>query len=187
LTITGSNNTVVGLGVYTSDPLYGAIRNGSNAGDGDALNPGASAPTGNAFINCSFVRDAADGELCGLDDLGGDGTLVDGCFFGTSCKDMGVRVRSNGVINPVNPLVKNCEFVGTPIGVHLQAGHNLLVKDCDFRDDTSDRPDVCDYPVIITATSGTVVGCSSALAKADIVTGAGTIVDMNNWGSDSST
>lgn len=187
LTVTGSNNTIVNLGVYTSDPLYGAIRNGSNAGDGDAANPGASAPTGNAFISCNAVRDAADGELCGIDELGGDGTLIQDCFFSTSCLTHGIRVRSNGVTNPVNPIVRDCQFVGTPIGVELQAGHNLLVKDCDFRDDTSDRPDVVDFPVIITATSGTVTGCSSALTKAAIVTGAGTIVDINNWGSDSST
>lgn len=187
LTITGSNCTIENLGFYTSDPLYGAIRNGSNAGDGDALNPGTSGPTGNAFINCGFVRDAADGELCGLDDLGADGTLVDGCFFSTSCLTHGIRSRTNGDINPVNLVVKKSRFVGTPIGVEIQAGHNALIDECIFQDDTSDRPDVVDFPVIVTATSATISRCYSALTKAAIVTGAGTIVDIGNYGSDSST
>jgi hypothetical protein len=187
LTVTGSNNTVVGLGVYTSDPLYAGVRNGANASDGDALNPGASAPTGNAFINCSFVRDTADGELCGIDDMGADGTLIDGCYFSTSCKDMGVRSRSNGVVNPVNLVVRNSRFVGTPIGVHIQAGHNALIDSNSFFDDTSDRADVVDYPIIITATSAMCIHNYAMTTKADLITGAGTINDIGNWGSDSST
>jgi len=184
LTVTGSNNTIRNIGFYCSDPLYGAIRNGANASDGDTLNPGASGPTGNAFINCGFVRDAADGELCGIDDLGADGTLIEGCYFSTSCLTHGIRSRTNGVINPVNLVVKNCRFVGTPIGVEIQAGHNALIDNCRFMDDTSDRPDVCDYPVIVTATSAAITGCHTALAKANLVTGAGTIVDIGNYGSD---
>ena len=185
LTISGSNNSIIGLGAFTSDPLYGAIRNGANAGDPDS--PTVSGPTGNKFLNCSFIRDVADGELCGIDDLGADGTLIDGCFFSTSCKTHGVRSRTNGVINPVNLVVQNSRFVGTPIGVEIQAGHNALIDSCHFLDDTSDRPDVCDYPVVITATSGAVTRCYSALLKAAIVTGVGTIVDTGNYGSDSST
>ena len=187
ITVTGSNNTIMNLGVYCSDPLYGAIRNGSNASDGDAANPGASAPTGNAFINCSFVRDTADGELCGIDDLGADGTLIDGCFFSTSCKTHGIRSRTNGVVNPVNLVVRNCRFVGTPIGVEIQAGHNALIESNLFLDDTSDRADVVDYPIVITATSGICYNNFSMLTKAAIVTGAGTITDVGNYGSDSST
>lgn len=187
LTITGSNNTIMNMGWFCSDVLYGAIRNGSNASDGDALNPGASAPTGNSFINCSFVRDAADGELVGLDDLGGDGTLVDGCFFSTSCKTHGIRSRTNGVTNPVNLVVRNCTFVGTPTGVEIQAGHNALIDSNSFWDDTSDRPDVVDTPIVITATSAMCVNNYGMTTKANLITGAGTINDIGNYGSDSST
>jgi len=184
LTISGSNNTIMNMGFYCSDPLYGAIRNGANASDPDG--PTVSAPTGNAFINCSFVRDTADGELCGIDDLGADGTLIDGCFFSTSCKDMGIRSRSNGVLNPVNLVVRDCRFVGTPIGVHIQMGHNALIDSNSFFDDTSDRADTVDYPIVI---AGTAM-CMNNYAmtnKAGIVTGAGTINDIGNYGSDSST
>jgi len=184
LTITGSNNTIYGLGVFTSDPLYAGIRNGANASDGDALNPGASAPTGNAFINCSFVRDTDNGELCGIDDMGGDGTLIDGCFFSTSCYTHGIRSRSNGVTNPVNLVVRNCRFVGCPIGVEIQAGHNAQILDSIFLSDSSDRPGTMATPVVITATSGYVSGCTALTNKAGIVTGAGTIVDVGNMGSD---
>jgi hypothetical protein len=187
LTITGSNNTIMNVGWYCSDPLYGAIRNGANASDGDAANPGASGPTGNAFINCGFVRDVADGELCGIDDLGADGTLIDSCFFSTSCKDMGVRSRTNGVINPVNLVVRNCRFVGTPTGIAIQAGHNALLDSNSFFDDTSDRPDVVDTPIVITATSAMCINNYGMTTKANLITGAGTINDIGNWGSDSST
>lgn len=187
ITVTGTNNTIMNIGFFCSDPLYGAIRNGSNASDGDALNPGASGPTGNSYINCSFVRDVADGELCGIDDLGADGTLIEGCFFSTSCKTHGIRSRTNGVINPVNLIVRNCTFVGTPTGVEIQAGHNALIDSNVFWDDTSDRPDVVDTPIVITATSAMCVNNYAMTNKADLITGAGTINDIGNWGSDSST
>ncbi len=187
ITVTGSNNTIMNMGFFTSDPLYGGIRNGANASDGDAANPGASAPTGNAFINCGFIRDVADGELCGIDDLGGDGTLIDGCFFSTSCLTHGIRSRTNGVTNPVNLVVKNCRFVGTPTGIEIQAGHNAFIDSNSFFDDTSDRPDVVDTPIVITATSAMCVNNYGMTTKANLITGAGTINDIGNWGSDSST
>jgi hypothetical protein len=185
LTITGSNNSIINMGFYTSDPLYAGIRNGANASDPDG--PTASAPTGNAFINCNFVRDVADGELGGIDDLGADGTLIDGCFFSTSCKDWGVRIRSNGVVNPVNPVIRNSRFVGTPTGVQQDAGHNSLIQSNSFFDDTSDRADVVDTPIVITATSSMCINNYAMTTKANLITGAGTINDIGNWGSDSST
>lgn len=185
LTVTGSNNTIINMGWYCSDPLYGAIRNGANASDGDAANPGASAPTGNAFINCSFVRDAADGELCGIDDLGGDGTLIDGCFFSTSCKDYGVRTRTNGVGNPVNLVVRNSRFIGVPTGIQQNQGHNMMAYSNFFSDDTSDRADTCDTPIVIDATSGMAWdNWAQGVNAADVVTGTGTISEIRNWGDD---
>ncbi len=146
LSITGSNNTIYGLGFFCSDPLYTAIRIGANASDPDS--PTASAPTGNAIINCSIVRDVADGELGGILDYGADGTLIKKCFFSTSCKDYGVKVATNGVVNPVNARIIGCEFVGTPTGIVLTATpHNTLIRGNIFRDDSSDRADTITLPV----------------------------------------
>jgi len=178
LTLRGDNCTIEGLGVYTSDPLYAAIQNGTTGAGGTT--------NGNKFLGVNCVRDVADGELCGILDYGADGTLIEKCFFSTSCKEAGVRSKTNGVINPVNLQVLKCLFIGTPIGVDQENGHNMLVDECHFLDDTSDRADVVDYPVIIDG-SGTVSRCYSALTKAAIVTGGGTIVDIGNYGSDSST
>lgn len=178
LMLRGSNCTIQGLGVYTSDPLYAGIQNGTTGAGGTTY--------GNKLFRVSFVRDVADGELCGVLDYGADGTLIEECFFSTSCKEAGVRSKTNGVINPVNLQVLKCHFIGTPIGVDQENGHNMLVDECHFLDDTSDRDDVVDYPVVIDG-SGTVSRCYSALNKADIVTGGGTIVDIGNYGADSST
>lgn len=184
LTIRGSNNTVIELGIYTSDPLYASLRNGANASDGDGVV--AIAPTGNKFINVSCVRDVADGSLGGILDYGGDGTLIDGCFFSTSCKNYGVRIASNGVVNPVNPIVRNSRFIGTPSGIVQAAGHNGLYHDNRFMDDTSDRADTCDTPIVITATSGQAWNnWAQGVNAADVVTGAGVTSEIRNWGDDS--
>jgi len=178
LTVTGSNCTIEGLGGFTHDVLFAAFQNGVVSG----------ATTGNAFINCGAIRDVADGCLGGILDYGADGTLIDNFFASTSCKDFGVRSKTDGVINPVNLEVRGGNFVGTPIGVDIEDGHNAQITGNDFVDDTSDRPDVVDFPIVVAA--GASAFCSrntSALTKAAIVTGAGTIVDVNNWGSDSST
>lgn len=178
LRIAGDNNTIYGLGVFTSDPLYAGIQNGTTGAGGTVY--------GNKFINCSFVRDVADGEEGGILDYGADGTLIEGCFFSTSCKDYGVRSKTNGVINPVNLAVKNCTFIGTPIGVDMLQGHNALIAHNGFWDDTSDRPDVVDTPIVI---GGTAMCFSNygMTTIANLITGSGTINDINNFGSNSAT
>jgi hypothetical protein len=178
--VTGDNNTLAGFGVFCYNVLYAAIQNG------EAIPPVSGAAFGNKFINMSAVRDVADGELGGLLDYGSDGTEIINFFGSTSCKDWGIKSMTDGVANPVNTKVIGGQMVGCPTGVWIQSGWNALVKDVVFQDDISDRPDVCDYPVIVTG-GAMVTGCVSALAKASIVTGTGTIVDVNNWGSDSST
>lgn len=184
LKITGSNNTVMGLGLYTSDPLYPSLRNGANLSDPDG--PAAfSAPTGNKFLGLSFIRDVADGSLGGMLDYGGDGTLVDGCFFSTSCKDYGIRSASNGDTNPVNLVVRNSRFIGTPTGILQAAGHNGMYYGNIFMDDTSDRDDTCDTPIVINATSGMAWdNWAQGVNAADVVTGTGTISEIRNWGDD---
>jgi len=174
LKITGSNNTIYGLGVFTYDVLYAAIQNGAAAGG---------ATYGNKFVNCSFVRDVADGQKYGILDYGADGVLIDGCFFSTSCKDAGVWSASDGVVNPVNLVVRNSRFIGTPIGVQINAGHNADIESNSFFDDTSDRADVVDYPIVVEGTAF-CFNNRAMMAKAGIITGGGTISDVGNWGTD---
>ncbi len=181
LSITGSNNTINGLGLFCSDPLYTALRIGANASDPDG--PTASAPTGNKIINCSFVRDVADGELGGILDYGGDGTLIQNCFFSTSCKDYGVKVATNGVVNPVNCRIIGCEFVGTPTGIVLTATpHNTLIRGNIFRDDSSDRADTITLPVNNggSATSTVCIENYWAFSDAAAVTGNQAMMINNN-------
>jgi hypothetical protein len=184
LSIRGSNCTIENMGFFTYDVLYAALRIGANAGDPDT--PTAIAPTGTAIINCAAIRDIADGCDGGILDYGADGTLIDGCFFSTSCKTYGVKVATNGVINPVNPIVRNSRFVGTPTGILQAAGHNGLYYDNRFMDDTSDRPDTCDTPIVITASSAQCWNnWAQGVNAADVVTGAGTYSEIRNWGDDS--
>ncbi len=144
LTITGDNNTIMNLGLFTYDNEEPALRIGSSVGEGGA----ATTVTGTAVINCSFVRDVADGELYGIESFGADGTLIKGCFFSTSCKTAGIWIGTNGVINPVHTEIIGCRFVGTETGIiNAASSHGTIVKDCYFIDDTTDRPDTITLPI----------------------------------------
>jgi len=178
LTITGSNNTIENMGFFTYDQLYCAVQNGAPA----------TGVYGNKFVGLNFVRDVADGQLGGILDYGADGTLIDGCFFSTSCLTYGIRSYTNGVINPVNLQVHRCRFVGPPTGIQQDSGHNALYTWNMFHDDTSDRADTVDTPIVIEATSGICFrNFSQGTNKAGIITGGGTILDVGNFGSDGET
>lgn len=178
LTIEGDNNTLYGLGLYTSDPLFASLQIGNNAAGG-----GAVTTTGTKVLNCSFVRDVDNGSLYGILDMGADGTLIDGCFFSTSCKDAGVYIYTNGVINPVNSIVSNCRFVGCPIGVSIASGSGS-VEGCFFMSDYSDRPGTMATPVVIDAKGSSYNNVCGVTNKAGITTGGGTIVEAGCMGSD---
>ena len=143
----------------------------------------------NAFYNCFWSRDAADAYTYAIADYSNEGTLIDGCYFSQSAKTGGVLIASNGVTNPVNSVVRNSHFIGTPIGINQTAGHNTMVHDNQFMDATDDRPDTCDYPIICQASSMyTTRNISYNTNRADLCTGAafsgGTALDLNNFGSD---
>ena len=178
LTVTGDNCTIENIGMFTYDQLYYALQIGDLA----------VSTTGTKIVNCNFVRDVADGQLGGILDYGADGTLIAGCYFSTSCLTYGIRSLTNGVINPVNLQVHGCRFVGTPTGIQQDAGHNALYTWNMFHDDTSDRDDTCDTPIVIEATSGICFrNFSQGTNKAGIITGGGTILDVGNFGSDGET
>ncbi len=180
LTLAGSNCTIINMGFFTWDPLYASVRDGSHSGDPDS--PGSLSTFNNRFINCNFIRDQADGSLGGLDCVSNEGPVVTGCTFSTSCKDFGVRIRSNGSTNPVNVIIEDCRFTGTPIGVDANAGHNAIVRGCVFMDDTTDRPDTIDLPVDCNGSVNTAVyNCYSEFSNADISDNGTSPLAINNF------
>lgn len=184
LTITGSNCTVEEMGFFTHDVLYPALRIGTNAGDPDT--PTVSSPTGTKILNCAFTKEPEDGQIGGILDYDIAGSLIDGCTFSTSCKDYGIKIASNGVVNPIDNIVRNCKFTGVPTGILQAAGHNALYHDNRFMDDTSDTADTCDTPIVIDATSGQAWdNWAQGVDAADAVTGTGTISEIRNWGDNS--
>lgn len=180
LQLTCSNVTLANLGFFTHDVLYAAVQDGGHASDGH-LSATANSYN-NRLVNCNFIRDVADGEIGGLDCVSNEGPIVENCTFSTSCKDFGVRIRSNGVTNPVNVGIHNSRFTGTPIAVDANAGHNAIVKDCVIMDDTTDRPDTIDLPVDCNGSTNTaVMGCYSEFSNADISDNGSSPLAINNF------
>ena len=151
LTVKGSNCTFENFGVYVSDPLYASIADGHHTGDIGGY--GQMVNYNNKFIDMSFIRDGDDGSLGGLDLVSAEGPIVRGCRFSTSCKDFGIRIRSNGSVNPVGVSIRDCEFVGCDIGVLQVAGHQTRITENVFWDDTTDRPGVMSNPCHISGSS----------------------------------
>ena len=179
LRITGSSVSVYGLGLMNSaSGLYPCVTVGTQ---------GSSGPTNVLFDGCFWPRDVADAYTYSLEDLSNEGMIAKNCYFSQSAKTAGVRINTNGVVNPVNSGVLNCTFVGTPTGVSQAAGHNTKIAHNMFFDATDDRPDVVDTPIVIEATSAFCWNNAGMTTKADLITGGGTINDIGNWGSDSST
>ena len=178
LTLNCSNCTIMNMGFYCSDPLYASIRDGANASDGDVSTVLSAA--NNKIINCSFVRDVDDGSLGGLDCVGAEGPVIEGCRFSTSCKDFGVRIRTNGVINPVGVQIRDCKFVGCAIGVIKAAGSDCIIQDCLFMDDTTDRPGAMSPAVTNEGNQLILIGNYWEFSDANAITGNGDHLNINN-------
>ncbi len=171
LIVAGWNCSVLNMGFYVADTAYAAVQNGLH--NSHASYSSYTISPGNAYKNCSFVRDGADASAGGILSYGADYTLIDRCSFSTSQKDYGVSIQSNGEINPVNHTIIDCDFVGTPIGVIIGAGHNTKIQHNMFRDDSSDRPDTITTPVTNagSATSTVCIENYWAFSDANAVTG----------------
>lgn len=149
LIISGSSNTFEGVGFMNSaSGLYPCVTVGTS---------GVTGPADNAFFKCFFPRDVADAYTYAIVDYGNEGLRVEGCYFSQSAKTAGILIASNGVVNPVNDLIANCRFIGTPIGIHQTAGHNTLIRHNWFVDASDDRADTIDNPCNIAATSAFMV------------------------------
>jgi len=178
LQLTCSNCTIMNMGFYCSDVLYAAVQDGGAAAD-THLSAVANSYN-NKFINCSFVRDTADGELGGIDVASNEGPIIENCRFSTSCKTFGVRIRTNGVTNPVGVQIKDCKFVGTETGIIKSAGSDCVVEHCLFIDDTTDRADTITTPVTSEGNQLILIDNYWEFSDANAITGAGDHLNINN-------
>lgn len=162
ITITGSNNTIYGLGVVNrSAGLQPAI----------LIDDGA---ISNKIINCKITKDAADSSIYGIVDLGNAYTEIIGCEFTVSCKTAGIRLYS-ATNNSIQIKIQDCVFMGMPTGVLIDAAaHMARILDCMFMDDTSDVADTMDTPILNNSGQDITIGrCVSRLSTANLVTGNG--------------
>jgi hypothetical protein len=176
LTIQGSNNSIINMGFFTYDVLYPAVQIGGAAGDYGGLN----SCTGNKLVNCSFVRDVADGCIGGLLVACAEGPEVVGCRFSTSNKDYGIKIKSNGVINPVGVWIKDCKFIGTETGIDKDAGSDIIVEHCLFIDDTTDRADTITTPITSEGNQLIAIDNYWEFSDANAITGGGDHLNINN-------
>ena len=180
LTIRGANCTFGNMGFFTSDPLYPSVRIGGNGSDA-GLNGGvASGPTGSLFRNCAWVRDVNNGSLGGLDVVCNEGPDLIGCRFSTSCKDWGIRIRTNGVTNPVGVRIVDGRFVGTPIGVQSLNGSETIVQHNIFIDDMTDRAGAISTPITNEGNNLIAIENYWEFSDANAITGNGDHLNINN-------
>ncbi len=181
LTIRGANCTFRNMGFFTSDPLYPSVRIGGNGSDA-GLNGGvASGPTGSIFINCSWVRDVNNGSLGGLDVVCAEGPDIIGCRFSTSCKDYGIQIRTNGVINPVGVRMVDCRFVGIPTCIDINNGSEAIIQHCLFIDDMTDRVGAVTVPIANEGNNTIAIENHWEFSEENAITGNGDHLMVNNF------
>ncbi len=181
LTIRGANCTIQNMGFFTSDPLYPSVRIGGNASDA-GLNGGvASSPTGSVFKDCAWVRDVDNGSLGGLDVVCAEGPDILNCRFSTSCKDYGIQIRTNGVINPVGVRMVDCRFVGIPTGIDINNGSEAIVQRCLFIDDMTDRSGSITVPIANEGNNTIAIENHWEFSEANAITGGGDHLMINNF------
>ncbi len=168
ITITGDNNTIVGLGIVNrSSGLFQAV----------LIADGALA---NKFVGCKITKDAADSCTYGFEDLGNAFTEWHDCEFTVSCKTAGIRLYS-ATNNGIQQRVNNCRFIGGPTGVLIDAAsHQAEISYCRFVDDTSDTAETMDTPILNNGgVKISVLECIAETSTADQVTGSGTSLQAN--------
>jgi len=177
LRITGSACSVINMGFMNSaSGLYPCITVGTS---------GVTGPTDNMFKNCFFPRDVADAYTYAIEDYGNEGLRVEDCYFSQSAKTGGILIASNGVVNPVNDLILNNRFHGTPVGVHQTAGHNTFIKGNWFIDTSDDRADTIDNPINIVASSAFTTGNYAPMNTLAEFDAGAVAVNLGNMCSDS--
>lgn len=181
LVVRGANCTIHNIGFFTHDVLYPALRIGGNASD-TGLNGGTlSAATGCLLSKLAFVRDVDNGSLGGLDIVNAEGPDILSCRFSTSCKDYGIRIRSNGVNNPVGVRIVDGRFVGMPTGVDIDAGSECIVQESLFIDDMTDRPGSITVPIANEGNNTIAIKNHWEFTEAAAITGGGDHLMVNNF------
>jgi hypothetical protein len=171
LIIEGDNNTIYGLGVVNKS---NGLKNCIEVADGALAN---------VFIKCGATLDAADSCLYGINDMGNAFTEIIDCTFTVSCKEAGIRLYS-ATNNSTQIRINNCTFYGTGTSGILvsAAAHTAWIEDCMFLDDTGDTADNIDVPIRNNSgVSLIVTGCSSKETTGDLVQGAGTSLETDNF------
>jgi hypothetical protein len=181
LTVRGANSSIINMGIFTYDVLYPSMRIGGNASD-LGLNGGTLAhATGVKLIDCSFVRNVNNASLGGLDVVNSEGPDIIRCNFSTSCKDFGIRIRTNGNTNPVGVHMNDCRFVGTPIGVDINNGSDAIIQHCIFMDDMTDRVGAISTPITNEGNNTIVIENYWEFSKENAITGNGDHLNINNF------
>ncbi len=113
-TVTGNNNTIDGLGLFTYKNTKAAIKL-DDAG-------GAATAGFNVIKNCYFSPQAADGQAYGVQFAGGSvNWIVNNVFEAT--KTAGILLTGS-VGNPARTLIRGNEFIGTgDQGIHITSAN----------------------------------------------------------------
>jgi hypothetical protein len=170
ITISGDNNTIYGLGIVNlSNNAHPAVR----FADGGIANH---------LINCKITKNAADEHTYGIEDLGGAYNRITGCEFTISSSTAGIRLYS-ATNNSIQIIIEDCIFYGGPTGILVDAAaHMAMIKNCIFVDDTSDTAETMDTPILNNGGASLIVrDCYSQKTTANLVTGAGTSYEANNF------
>ena len=123
ITITGNNNVIDGLGLYTHLNTAAAIKF-DDAG-------GAATAGFNEIKNCYFSPQAADGQAYGIEFAGGSVNYIHDCVFEATAT-AGILLTGS-VGNPARTRIINNWFVGTNTGISItSANYQTLIKDNTF-------------------------------------------------------
>jgi hypothetical protein len=118
LTITGGNNSIVGLGLYNHSASYSSLVFNDTGG--------GYAGSFNLIKNCYFSPQAQDGVGYCIKYEGGNVNIIeDNFFYGAATAAI---LLTGNVGNPVRNVIRRNHFVGTAIGVHItSANYNTLI------------------------------------------------------------
>jgi hypothetical protein len=177
LTITGNNNLIYGLGFYVHKNDKSAIVFDDTGG--------ANTASFNRFVDCTWTKEAVDGQQYGVSYKGGNYNSFHNCYFTAACKD--AAINFNGQTgNPAHNEIKCCSFIGTTYAVRMEsANHNCIIAHNYGLDGSITGESITDFVV---ATSGFNAGEVLVadnwvnVAAADIVEngGTGTIAEADN-------
>jgi len=177
LTITGNNNILFGLSLFTYVNTKSAVVFDDTGG--------ANTAGFNLIKNCHFSRQADAGQKYGVYFLGGAYNTIEDCYFTSACADAGIEIYSQ-VGNTVSTIIRRNVFLGTTYGVEFTAAsHNCIIHGNFFMDGSQSGEVMTDC---IHASAGAVAGEVlvtdnwTGLAAADLVQndGAITINEIGN-------